>query len=364
MARAGDLRVTSVPVEGHVRSGRLHRARRAAAVVAASGLGLVGLVGTGIARASTPAPIPIVKSGPYTLVTEPEDGMHIVDAFIAGAHRGEDLDMTMYELGDSEIEKLLVADVHHGVAVKVLLDRAYTGGQFNRAAFTWLQRRGVAVRWASARYDTTHEKSIVVGGVALIATFNLTPQYYGSSRDFGIFDSNPADVASITSTFNADWAGTRSAPSRGADLVWSPGSASALVSIIDNAQHTLLIENEEMADGRIETALEAAARRGVDVDVTMTASNAWASEFTALAAAGVHVRTYAANAPLYIHAKVIVADAGSSNETMFVGSENFGAGSLNWNRELGLVIGAGQAPLIAVVSSVMTLDFAGATPWH
>ena len=46
----------------------------------------------------------------------------------------------------------------------------------------------------------------------------------------------------------------------------------------------------------IESALEADAHRGVNVRVTMTADPAWDSAFAELTAAGVHVRTYAANA--------------------------------------------------------------------
>ena len=40
----------------------------------------------------------------------------------------------------------------------------------------------------------------------------------------------------------------------------------------------------------------------------MTRDRAWAGAFSALARAGVAVRTYAYSAPLYIHAKAIVVD--------------------------------------------------------
>ena len=82
----------------------------------------------------------------------------------------------------------------------------------------------------------------------------------------------------------------------------------------------------------IESALEADAHRGVDVRVTMTADSSWDSAFAQLTAAGVHVRTYAANAALYIHAKMILTPARA-----FVGSENFSDTSMDENRELGLI---------------------------
>jgi len=73
--------------------------------------------------------------------------------------------------------------------------------------------------------------------------------------------------------------------------------------------------------------------RGVDVTVVMTYDSEWSAAFARLGNAGVHVRTYAASAPLYIHAKAMVIDGGEA----FVGSENFSYDSLNRDRELGLV---------------------------
>ena len=64
---------------------------------------------------------------------------------------------------------------------------------------------------------------------------------------------------------------------------------------------------------------------------------------------------------LYIHAKAVVADAGLSDQQMFVGSENFSSASLRRNRELG--VRTASKPLISAVSAVLTADFAGATPF-
>ena len=61
----------------------------------------------------------------------------------------------------------------------------------------------------------------------------------------------------------------------------------------------------------------------------MTAQSDWDSAFSALVKAGAHVRTYKDSTKvLYIHAKAVVADAGNSDEQMFVGSENFSVASL------------------------------------
>ena len=53
---------------------------------------------------------------------------------------------------------------------------------------------------------THHDRRLVVDGRAYILTFNLTPQYYASDRDFGVIDRDAADVPAIERTFAADWA--------------------------------------------------------------------------------------------------------------------------------------------------------------
>ena len=48
--------------------------------------------------------------------------------------------------------------------------------------------------------------------------------YYTTTRDFGVFDTSPKDVAAITPVFDGDYAHRPIKPSDGTDLVWSPGS--------------------------------------------------------------------------------------------------------------------------------------------
>ena len=72
--------------------------------------------------------------------------------------------------------------------------------------------------------------------------------------------------------------------------------------------------------------------------------------------AGVKLATYA-HSPLYIHAKVIVADYGTSAAKVFVGSENFSYTSLTENRELGLI--TSDPGIMMSLNATLTSDFAG-----
>jgi phosphatidylserine/phosphatidylglycerophosphate/cardiolipin synthase-like enzyme len=76
----------------------------------------------------------------------------------------------------------------------------------------------------------------------------------------------------------------------------------------------------------------------------------------------VRVRTYAPTAPLYIHAKAIVADAGSSQQRAFVGSENFSGASLDQNRELGIL--TSDPGIVARLAETIGADAAGADQWQ
>jgi phosphatidylserine/phosphatidylglycerophosphate/cardiolipin synthase-like enzyme len=249
--------------------------------------------------------------------------------------------MTMYELEDPTAEADLAADAARGVDVRILLDSAYAGAGANKDAAAALSKAGAHVRWAPSSV-IVHQKTIVVdSSAALVMTANLTSEYYSTSADFLVEDRQPADVATIVRAFDDDWGGDLAdspdqVPVRGqqGDLVFSPGSEGALVGLIESARSSVETSNEEMGSAAVEGALEADARRGVDVEVLMTADSSWDGAFKQLGAAGVHVRLYPdLSSALYIHAKTIVVDGTKT----YVGSINYSTSSMVYNRELGLI---------------------------
>ena len=294
-----------------------------------------------------------------SLITEPNAGMTPIYHLLEAAKHS--VDLTMYEFSDPTAEAILAADAKRGVSVRVLLDEHYEQSA-NSSAFNYLRAHHVAVRWASSRYDLTHEKAAVIDRhTALVMSLNFTAQYYSTTRDFAVVDSEAADVAAIEAVFAADWSGTSITPPEGVDLVWSPGAEPALVRVIESARHSLLIENEEMGDPYITAPLEAAARRGVRVEVVMTNSSEWTVPFEELIGAGALVHTYSPSASLYIHAKAIVADVGYQDAEAFIGSQNFSIASLLYNRELGIVTRSGA--ITRAAASVVRRDFSHASPW-
>jgi cardiolipin synthase A/B len=318
-----------------------------------STLAVLLMTATAIVATAAPASAAVT----YTLVTEPQDGYGPIDQLITSA--ASTLDMTMYELTDTTAEADLAADAARGVDVRVILDTNLEKSN-NTPAYTYLTSHGVHVVWASSTYAATHQKTVTADDTTTaIMTGNLTSQYYSTSRDFAVIENNSFDVKAIEKVFNADYAHSAITPTDGDHLVWSPtDSQTQLLALINDATSSLEVENEEMGDPAVTTALENAAKRSVNVEIIMTNDdNEYASEFDALTTAGAHVRTYAYTASLYIHAKVIIADG----TQLFLGSENFSNASLNKNRELGFI--TTSTTLINPVVATLASDYAGATAW-
>ncbi|MGA2927686.1 MAG: phospholipase D-like domain-containing protein [Solirubrobacteraceae bacterium] len=297
------------------------------------------------------------RVGTLGLVSEPAQGVAPFERAITHARRS--VDLVIYELTDRTVEADLVADEHRGIAVRVLLDGGYhgSGAEVNQPAYTYLKANGVPVRWTPSYFALTHQKTLIIDrGLAYIMTLNLTPQYYATSRDFAVLDAQPADVRAIEQVFAADWTATRVTAAPGSDLLWSPGALAAQVGLIASARGSVEIYNEEMDQPQIEQALQADARRGVNVRVVMTAASDWNAAFNALTAGGVHVHTYPADAPVYIHAKMILIDG----RRAFVGSQNFSTGSLRDNRELGIILTT--PAIIKTMQRTFDTDYAAAQP--
>jgi cardiolipin synthase A/B len=296
-------------------------------------------------------------SGTLQVLVEPKTGVGAIYKLITGAKSS--VELTMYELRDTTAEGDLAADAKRGVDVRVILD-SHLEKSRNTATYDFLSSHRVHVTWADSG-TTYHQKTLTVDGkTSIVMTLNMVTEDYSGTRDFAVIDTNHADIAAIVATFNADFAHRAVTPPDGADLVWSPtNSQSSILAAINGAKHTLAVENEEMGDSTITDALVAAAKRGVDVKVIMTAESEWDSAFSQLESAGVHVRLYAdSDKALYIHAKAVVADAGRSDQQVFVGSENFSKASLGYNRELG--IRTANKTVISVINATLAADYAGA----
>jgi cardiolipin synthase A/B len=302
-------------------------------------------------------------SATYTLLVEPDQGLTPIYNLIASAKKS--IDMTMYELTDVTVTDALAKAAAAGIAVRVILDQNDEKTS-NTPAYNYLSEHQVSVHWANPAYAVTHQKTITVDqATSAIMTLNLTPTAYATTRDFAVITNDAADVAAIETTFNADFTNQSITPPTGDNLVWSPtNSLSSLKGLINGATQSLLIAQEEFDESAIESALVSALKRGVSVTLVQeNENNKYTSTLTALKQAGAKIAVYTSTKTnaYYIHAKAVLADYGTANAKLFLGSENFSTDSLTKNRELGLIFS--DAASMTGVYNALTKDFSGGTPF-
>ena len=297
----------------------------------------------------------------YTLITEPADGLSAIYALIGSAKKT--IDITIYELTDITVTTMLAKAAAAGVTVRVILDQNDERTS-NTPAYNHLTENKVAVHWANPVYLVTHQKTITVDrATSAILTLNLTPEAYATTRDFAVITNNAADVAAIETTFEADFQNAAITPPVGDNLVWSPtNSSGALLALINGATKSLLISQEEFSDAAIATALEATLKRGVAVTLVQeNQEGQYTPTLTALKQAGAKIAVYTSTSAksYYIHAKAVLADYGTAQAKLFLGSENFSTDSLGKNRELGLIFA--DPGCMTGVNTALTADFNGGT---
>lgn len=297
-------------------------------------------------------PAPKAPASGYSLVIEPDGGLTPLYQLIQSATKS--IDLTIYELSDTNVVGYLTTAAGKGLPVRVILDQNNEKAN-NTAAYNDLVAGKVQVHWANPAYLCTHQKTLTIdGATSAIMTLNFVPVDYPTSRDFAVITTNAADVAAIEARFNADFVDGTITPPTGTNLVWSPtNSRSVLEGLINNATESLLIAQEELDDPGLESALAAALKRGVAL--TMVQENLkgeYSKALNPLKAAGAQIAIYSSRTGYYIHAKTVLADHGTAKASLFVGSENFTTDSLDKNRELGLVFND-QACMDSVRTAVL-----------
>jgi phosphatidylserine/phosphatidylglycerophosphate/cardiolipin synthase-like enzyme len=293
--------------------------------------------------------VPMTSS--VRIIVEPSDDAAALVQAIRGAKQS--VHMTMYLLTSTAVMDALIAQKKAGLDVKVLLNQNFPSASgTNASSYPTLQSAGVDVKWASPGFTYTHEKAVILDGKeAWIMTMNTTQSSPTANREYLAVDDDPADVAEAEGIFEYDFGGPSYSPS--GRLVVSPNnSRSKLTALLDLAKTSIDMEAEELTDMGLVAALTGAADRGVAVRVVL----ADAQSTTQAATLKQHGVKLAAFSQYYVHAKAAVVDG----QYAYVGSENFSAGSLGYNRELGVLFDT--ASEVHKVAQTTASDFAGGSP--
>lgn len=231
--------------------------------------------------------------------------------------------------------------------------------------------------------NTRHAKFMVIDGniagqaKAYVMTANFTEQALGGdplsttvNREYVVCDTNAQDIAALMAIFKADVQG-QPLPDLGVSnvIVSTVNAHSVFFKMLSTATHSIWAQTEELGDPpsggalaqswSIEAALTTAAKRGVQVQLMLPPQNSGSAFIPDSSAAlarlsGIPNLQIKTGSQYYMHAKLLLID----QRIAFVGSENLARASLNYNREVGLLItSAGEVQkLCATFSS----DWSGA----
>ncbi|MEI2728470.1 MAG: phospholipase D-like domain-containing protein [Candidatus Nanopelagicales bacterium] len=345
------------------------------------GIGAVvaGLLLTGCSQQSQqaqPLPTKSVDKSITLAAIEPDDGPKPVTDFIDGAKQS--VDMVMYEFYPTykPVVDALLRAKNRGVNVRILLSRQIFGepvNNHNLANRKTLLKLGLNTQLSRPEFSYSHEKTYIRDAgtgdaLAFVADFNVDTSYFEFAADPA--DANPnelgtrgmaalvtdaADVADIAATFDADWPPYRVwPPAVRPNLVWAPGdpsfkptgnSITAMNALFAGAQQSLDVYVQALAyPSMMFQPLLDRAKAGVKVRIIGNVGGINDDAAAQLRAAGVDIvanpRLAGSSTDyLYIHTKTIIADAGTSNQVVFLGSENpFLDQSLQTERELGVLM--------------------------
>ena len=267
--------------------------------------------------------------------------------------------MKMYLLTDFRVVDALVKAKRNGADVRAMIEQnPFGGGSSPKQAFDKLKAAGIDVKYSNPVFRFTHEKSFIIDDSVFVLTANMTKSAFARNREFGVIHSDKADVAECVSAYNADWSRDKFTPHSTA-LIWSPvNSREKLTKLVGAAQKTLIAYAELAQDDTIIDALIQAQKRGVKVrflispNVQSNGEDGNKVDLDKLQKGGVKVRYIASP---YIHAKAFLAD----DALAYTGSINLSTGSMEFNRELGILFSDKTA--IRLLDEIFEKDWNKAT---
>jgi len=275
-----------------------------------------------------------------SLIVLPDDSARpILDAINQST---KSLRIKMFIFSDLAILQAVMAAKKRGVSVRVMLNPARRSGEsVNEETRTMLTAAGVDVLDSNPQFDLTHEKSMVVDDdTAFIISFNWEPKDLTETRDYGVATSAPHEVAEVMACFDADWSRKSFTPGQKSHLIWCVENGRQRIGqFIDNAQHTLWLQNERYQDPAIIEHLVRAAERGVKVHVMARPPHKLKKEKLLEGVGGlrilndVGVKVHKLKG-LKLHAKLLLAD----NVRGVVGSINLSPGSFDSRRECAIEV--------------------------
>jgi len=274
-----------------------------------------------------------------SLVVLPDDSAKPILDAIGSASKS--LRVKMFVFSAPVLLEAVVSARRRGVKVRVILNTARRSGEEdNEETRKQLLHAGIEVLDGNPAFELTHEKSMVVDEeTAFVKSLNWVTRNLTETRDYAVVTSHGREVREVVECFEADWHRKQFAPSDPARLIWCPGGRDRFCRFIEEAKHTLFVQNERFQDVVIIECLVRAARRGVKVQVMARPPHTLKKDKLVEGVGGlrimddVGIKVHKLK-KLRLHGKMLFADGVSA----IVGSINFAPGSFDSRRELAIEV--------------------------
>ncbi len=272
-----------------------------------------------------------------SLIVLPDDSVQpIVDAIDAAT---KSLRIKMFIFTDPTLLDAVIAAHRRGVNVRIMLNpKRRSGVSENDESRSKLEAAGIEVRDSNPAFDLTHEKSMVVDDkIAFVKSLNWQTKNLTGTRDYAIITRHAHEVEEIINGFEADWNRQEFASKH---LIWCRGNGrERITQFINQAKHSLWLQNERYQDQMMIECLVRAKERGVKIHVMARPAHTLKKDkliegiggLRILRDVGVKIRKLKT---LKLHAKMLLADG----ERAIIGSINLAPGSFDSRRELAIEV--------------------------
>ena len=201
---------------------------------------------------------------------------------------------------------------------------------------------GIEVKDSNPEFGLTHEKSMVVDDeTAFVKSLNWATKNLTETRDYAVVTNHTSTRSTKSSPASRPTGIAKSSiPATDAHLIWCRGNGRERIArFIDDAKHTLFVQNERYQDAVIIERLVRAAVRGVKVHVMARPPHSLKKEKLVEGVGGlrimddVGIKIHKLKG-LKLHGKMLLADGVRA----IVGSINLAPGSFDDRRELAIEV--------------------------
>ncbi|MGB6471807.1 MAG: phospholipase D-like domain-containing protein [Candidatus Acidiferrales bacterium] len=292
-----------------------------------------------------------------SLVVLPDDSAKPILDAINNARKS--IRVKMFVFSDPALLSAVIAATRRRVKVRIMLNPTRRSGKAeNEHSRKILQAAGVEVIDSNPAFGMTHEKSMVVDdATAFVKSLNWETKNLTVTRDYAVVTTHRHEVREIIECFEADWKRKSFDAGEDAHLIWCTGNGRERIArFIDQAKHSIFLQNERYQDAVIIERLVRAACRGIKVHVMARPPHKLQKDkltegvggLRTMADVGIKVHKLK---HLKLHAKMLLID----DCRVIVGSINLAPGSFDSRRELAIEVPGG--PVVERMSKIVHHDW-------